>query len=168
MKVISIWQPYASLTVHNHKFIETRGWPAPKSIIGERIGIAATKIIRPEQKAAYQDDEFQRHYSATGMPPLEELPMGCILGSVVVHSCEMMDDELIEGITSEERAFGDYAVGRYAWRLRYPVAFDRPVTARGAQGLWEWNSHDLHAQTAEGAYTPRPPRSRDHLHVVKR
>lgn len=137
MKVISLWQPWATLSVLGHKTIETRGWAAPKSIIGRRIGIAATKNIVPEQRAAFNDPEFQRFYAETGLPPLEQLPRGAVVGSVLLHSCDPIDEETIDDLTDMELNFGWFSVGRYAWRMRHQQAFG-PYAARGAQGLWDW------------------------------
>lgn len=141
LKTISIWQPWASLLVHNHKFIETRGWPAPKSLIGTTIGIASTKTIKPEQRQAVLDDEFARFYTATGLPPLEELPHGYLLGTVLLHSCEVITDETMEEITEEEAAFGWFSPGRYAWRVRHPTRYVPPIAVRGSQGIWEHRSN---------------------------
>lgn len=143
MKVISIWQPYASLIVHGHKFTETRSWPAPKSIIKTRIAIASTKVIRPEQRAVMQDPEFRKFYDQTGLPGLDDLAHGAILGFVNLHSCDVMTEEDLLDITDEERMFGVWEVGRYAWRLRHPEAFEQPVRARGQQGVWEWSAHEV-------------------------
>jgi hypothetical protein len=38
----------------------------------------------------------------------------------------------------EEKAFGDYSHGRYAWILTDPVSFNVPVPARGMPGIWEF------------------------------
>lgn len=143
MRVISIWNPWASLIVHRHKFFETRSWPAPAALIGERIGIAATKSIRPEQLTAYNDPDFQQFYSETGLPELMELPRGCILGTVELHSCEVMTEEFMEEVTEEEKMFGMWMVGHYAWRLRDPKRFRDPIIARGAQGLWSYDDHGV-------------------------
>jgi hypothetical protein len=32
MKVLSVWQPYASLTIHGFKKVETRSYPAPTAL----------------------------------------------------------------------------------------------------------------------------------------
>ena len=80
MKVISIWQPFASLIVSGSKVFETRTWPAPKSVIGQTIGIASTKTIRPEQRAYFKDEEWVAFYERTGLPmDFESMPCGYLL-----------------------------------------------------------------------------------------
>lgn len=166
MKVISIWQPFASLIVHNHKFIETRGWDAPKSLIGETIAIASTKIIRPEQKAYMRDPEFMKFYQETGLPGLEELPLGCVLGTVQLHSSDVMTEEDLEEVTDEEQMFGDWEVGHYAWRLRHPRAFQYPVPCVGKQGIWEWEYDEVFHETRRREAPAIEGPKRNHLHLV--
>lgn len=156
MDVISVWQPWASLIVLNHKFIETRPWPAPKSIIGKRIGIASTVRVIPPQLHAYRHDDFQKFYRRLKMPPIEELPMGKLLGTVFVHSCEMISEQTLEEITDEEYSFGIYERGRFAWHLRDPQPFEQPIPVRGKQGIWKYEGPTeaeatgvLEARTAE-------------------
>lgn len=165
MKVISIWQPWASLIVHGFKSIETRSWMAPRSLLKETIGIAATKIIRPEQRIAAQDEQFAKFYALTGLPPLDELPQGAVLGTAVLNSCDLITEEDLEDITEEEQAFGWFTPGRYAWRLRYPRAFDYPRQAKGAQGVWEWTGEKTEAP-AGGEDRPRPAQLGRHLRLV--
>jgi hypothetical protein len=139
MKVISIWQPWASLIVHNHKFNETRGWAAPKSLIGKTIGIASTKVIRPEQRVAYLDPSFQNAYQRLNYPCLDQLYCGYLLGTALLHSCEVSTPEQEEDMTEQELAFGWYGQGRYIWRLRQPRALVQPIPVRGAQGIWDFD-----------------------------
>ncbi|MBO6507556.1 MAG: ASCH domain-containing protein [Roseibium sp.] len=167
MKVISIWQPYASLAVHGHKVVETRGWPAPKSLIGKTIGIASTKNIQAAQRQAFKDDAFRYHFDQTGLPELVDLPHGCVLGTVQLHSCDVITEEDLEDITEAERLFGWWEVGRYAWRLRYPRPFPEPIPAKGAQGIWNW---DPHVGLEEAATRKDPTWSQDrrpHLRLVE-
>ena len=137
MKVLSIWQPWASLIVHGHKSIETRGWPAPRSIIGTTIGIASTKAIKSEQSRHVREPDFARHYAITRLPDLDELPLGSLLGTVVVEACDSIDDGAIDSLSHQERAFGWYSASRYAWRLADPRPLAPPVAVNGKQGVWE-------------------------------
>ncbi len=42
-------------------------------------------------------------------------------------------------MTDQERAFGDYSPGRYAWLLADVRALPEPIPAKGALGLWTWD-----------------------------
>jgi hypothetical protein len=138
MKVISIWNPYAILLVRGFKNIETRGWPAPRTIIKKRIGIASTKIIRPEQRSVLSDEVFRFYYEKTGLScDLNQLPNGYLLGTAVLSSCDIITDDDLNDITEEEQIYGIYETGRYAWRFREQTIFDTPIPVRGAQGIWE-------------------------------
>ena len=138
MKVISIWQPFASLAVKGFKVFETRTWPAPASIIGQTIGIASTKDIKPVQRAYFDEDLFSDYYAGTGMPPLDDLPCGYLLGTVTVDGCEVMTEEFMEEVSDEEQAYGHWERGNFAWRLTDRMELEHPIPIRGAQGLYDW------------------------------
>lgn len=66
---------------------------------------------------------------------------GEILGKAILADCVLIDKEiaaLIKEQRPDEYAFGDFTPGRYAWVMENPVAFDKPIPARGKQGLWNW------------------------------
>lgn len=139
MKVISIWQPFASLLISGNKVFETRTWPAPASAIGQTIGIASTKGIKPAQRAYFEDERFVDFYAATGLPPLEELPCGYLLGTALLESSEVMTEEFLEEVSVIEQAFGYFELGNHAWRMVDRRPLEHPIPIRGAQGLYEWN-----------------------------
>lgn len=139
MKALSIWQPWATLIMTGHKRIETRGWPAPYAIRGERIAIASTKAIRGEQRVACSAPAFQEHFVITGLLGLGNLPMGSVLGTVRVEGCREIDSDLMQSLDPCEEAFGIYGPGRFAWFLTDPRPLDRPVPVKGGQGLWNWH-----------------------------
>jgi hypothetical protein len=143
MKCISIWNPFALLIVKGFKVFETRTWPAPASIIGQRIGIASTKNILPGQKAHVADETFKRYYETLCLPALEDLPMGYLLGSVVVDSVELMTEEFLDEVSDEEQAYGWWNVGGYAWRLTDPEELPYPIPIRGGQGIYDWKGMNL-------------------------
>ena len=47
-----------------------------------------------------------------------------------------MRDELINCLTWEEKAFGDYTEGRYARTLEDAVQFSKPIPARETFSIW--------------------------------
>ncbi len=140
MRVISLWQPFASLLVHGHKLIETRPFPAPSTIIKQRIGIASTKMIKPVQRAVFDDPAFAEHYAKTGLPEFDDLPHGCLVGTVYVNSSDIITEGDLEDVTEEEQLYGDWRVGRYAWRCEDHQALHKPIPVRGAQGIWILNA----------------------------
>lgn len=142
MKVYSISQPYASLSAHGMKIFETRGWHAPQSIIGQVIGIAATKRVLPDARSSYDTPEFQQAYSVTGLPPLEELPCAVLVGTALLHSVELVTEDFLEDVSEIERAFGWFEIGGYAWRLRYAKPLAYPIPISGKQGFYDWHGLD--------------------------
>lgn len=146
MKALSIWQPHASLIICGAKPFETRSWAAPKSIIGQRIAIHASKcpndlIELGEYLQARKEDgdaEVIASYDAMRdelvkvgfFRSLSELPRGCIIGTAVLSEC----------IRTEQLAdpghFGNFAPGRFAWRMTDPVTLTKPIPFRGQQGFF--------------------------------
>ena len=82
-KVLSLWQPWASLLVMGHKLIETRGWDT-----SHRGPLLIHAAVSKDYKKVPADDAMYRHYHslfARGlMPPIEQLPFGAIIGAVNV------------------------------------------------------------------------------------
>jgi len=152
MKTISIWQPFATLIVEGCKTVETRTWPAPASVIGQRIGIASTKNILPGQRDQWNDPVFRIHYEMTGMPNYLELPFGYLLGTAVLDAVDVMTEEMMEDVSDTELNFGWWEPGSYAWRLTDPIKLEHPIPIRGQQGIYEWKGKlDGHAQKSEEA-----------------
>lgn len=147
LPVISLWQPFASLVFSMHKEYETRPMPVPSTIIGKRVGIAATKVITRQQREAMKNRQFRLWLKAVGWDemPLEQYPLGCILGTVQIVESLPMTRSLMRSVKPKERAFGWWAKGRHAWRLEDPEFFMRPISARGGQGVWYY-----HGEISEG------------------
>ena len=155
MKAISIWQPFATLIVTGCKIFETRTWPAPSPVIGQRIGIASTKTIKPEQRAHFADETFQMNYQRLGLPDkIEDLPHGFMLGTVILDSVELMTEGFLEEVSNEEKSYGWWREGFYAWRMISPELFSEPISVRGAQGIYEWRK--LYAVHQEERSSPSP------------
>jgi hypothetical protein len=72
-----------------------------------------------------------------------KLPFGAIIGKVQltdvikVESLHM-SDAVINQLTMEERAFGDYSNGRYVWVLEEPSLFSNPIYMKATLGLWNY------------------------------
>lgn len=151
MKVFSVWQPWATLLVRGFKKIETRGWPAPQYLIGQRLGVAATASVKGPQLRAYREPGFALHYATTGMPELDQLPYGALLGTAVLSQCVSISPEFMASLSPAELSFGWYEEGRWAWVLKEPVALSTPIPVKGRQGLWEIEDAILQSTNLQNA-----------------
>lgn len=43
-------------------------------------------------------------------------------------------------VAEDQRPYGDFATGRYAWLLTDIAPLPEPVSVKGKQGLWEWTA----------------------------
>ncbi len=142
MKVITLWQPWASLVVLGHKKIETR--PRNTSIRGPVLIHAAKKQITPDGIKLWNKyiEELEANDGYI-------LPHGDIVGKVEIVETFKFKEPLpcayspsMYGphwdLTDKELAFGDFTPGRYGWLLDKPVAFKNPIPANGSQGWWNY------------------------------
>lgn len=143
MKTLSLWQPWASLLAHGLKRVDTRSWPY-RGPLPQVLAIHAAKQWDSELSAICRREPFAAALEECGCRvPDPGLPLGCVVGLVRLAAC-VGTAEFAHGLTpsvlltDRERAFGDYAPGRYAWVCDRFLALAEPVGARGKQGLWEW------------------------------
>ncbi len=137
MKALSLLQPWATLVVMGIKQIETRSW---STAYRGPLLIHASKGKAGEIFA--QDAPFKKY-----IPNFKQLPFGYIIGKVTLTDVIRIgtgtllhtSDEMMNNLTMEEKAFGDYTAGRFAWMLQDAVAFKTPLGARGSLTLWEFD-----------------------------
>lgn len=122
LPAISLWQPWASFIAIGMKPYETRHWPAPSRIIGQRIAIHAGKR-RPDK------DDMRWWHETSGLsqpPPLGAFVCTAVLKAVLAAASVKWDE------------FGDYGEGRFAWHLTDVEPIDPAIPAVGHQGFWTW------------------------------
>jgi hypothetical protein len=127
MRAISLIQPWASLVVLGHKRYETRSWQT--SHRGPLL-IHASKKLPDSAKALVGLEPF-RSCLASALP----LPVGCILGAVHLIECQRAEE--LDGLTDQERAFGDFRLGRWARQLARPNPLVVPIPFRGCLGFFD-------------------------------
>ncbi len=155
MKVITLTQPWATLVAIGAKRIETRSWAT--SYRGP-LAIHAGAGLGPVGGAQglmelCRSEPFRSVLLAAGFLGTPDLPRGAI-----VAVCELVGYSrthnfvgrpsvtIIAGphqgqmwqLTDQERAFGDYTPGRWAWLLADVQPLAEPIPAKGALGLWNW------------------------------
>ncbi len=144
MKCISLWQPWATLIAIGAKHYETRSWFTPHR--GPLAIHAAKKKDPYGLEACTKDPRFAAALAAAGITSPDALPFGSILCVVdLVNVYRVTKDGLlapggmsVRGMPSSiEQAFGDYAVGRYAWLLQNVRRLPSPIDFKGAQQLFD-------------------------------
>jgi hypothetical protein len=153
VKVLTLTQPRATLVAIGAKHIETRSW---ETLYRGPLAIHAAKGLGPGGRAALYDLAFDDpdgyFYAALRQANvfcIDDLPLGAIVATCELVDCvhvlyEWPRNQLVSQrsrhiLTDQERAFGDYTPGRFAWLLADVRPLPAPIPAKGALGLWTWD-----------------------------
>jgi hypothetical protein len=153
IKVLTLWEPYASLFIYDEKKYETR--KAATSHTGTYLIHAAAKKMTRADKAMCETEMFASALNRIGIKDFSDFNPGCIIGAYQQFSCHRIvgTDETgfkllnpilnIPGpqlffkdrnISAKEVAFGDFQYGRYAWFGKEKRVFSNPFEYKGGQG----------------------------------
>lgn len=136
MKAISLTQPWAMLFALGEKKVETRSWRPPDKIqLPFTLAIHAAKGFSLDDKLLATSEPFGSVLKRRGINWFNELPLGAIIGTVQIYDVWLTEDAR-NWVDSQERAFGDYSDGRFAWVSCNPRMIE-PIPIRGALKLWE-------------------------------
>ena len=131
MKAITLTQPWASLVANGSKLYETRSWYT--SYRGPLAIHAAKGFPKWAQELVIEEPFYTL---LDGIP----LPIGVVVATVNLIDCVPTTVRLMEKLSNQERALGDFEIGRYAWQFAEIKPLPTPIPAKGALGLWEWNA----------------------------
>lgn len=136
MKAFTAYQPFALAIVAGIKPHETR--PRRTKIRGRVAVHAGIKGLDAVLKGRSEEDR-EKIITLQHQPPFIDnvLYRGGIVGTVEIVDCVPVE-EVVNDTTERERLLGDYSPGRFAWILKNPIMFEKPIPARGHQGWWEW------------------------------
>jgi hypothetical protein len=153
MKVITVWQPWASLIAIGAKPYEFRSWRPPASLIGQRIAIhAGARAIKKDEVHVLIT---QLRYPELGVTPClkadlaepvllaianenRPLPLSHIVCTGVLGEPKRGDECAKEfGVNAGNDSDRD-GTFNWGWPLTEIEHFEPPIPARGAQGLWNW------------------------------
>lgn len=139
IKALTIWQPWSHLKALNLKKYETRSWAT--SYRGPVAIHAAAKPIAQIRKLIPRTDLLRiQNLLYAG---LDELPLGAVEGIGNLIACHLIDKAFVAKLSEQERRLGDFTLGRFAWEFEDIRLLDKPVPAKGAQGLWNWEERGL-------------------------
>ncbi len=150
MKVLTVYQPWASLIMVGAKPYEFRRWDyrqRVRGIEGQRVVIhASARPIRPvevEDIIARISDHISSLRREVAMPLLERLrnahrcrgvlPLAAGLGTAVIGAPKSVT-ALFNSPADSDRL--DHHM--FAWPLTKIERWDEPVPMRGMQGFWTW------------------------------
>lgn len=146
MRMLTLWQPWASLIALGLKQYETRDW---KTFYRGKLVIHAAK--RPIDQAGREliaDLRFMQGQEMRISGDESAYPLGCVVAIADLTDCQRMFDTYffgstklppsqiaIDSISDLEEAVGYWAHGRYALKLENVIALPEPIPAIGRQGL---------------------------------
>lgn len=136
MRVLTLTQPWATLVAIGAKRIETRSWST--AYRGD-IAIHAAKGFPKKARELVYLEPFAERLKAAGIVLATDLPLGQIIA--VVHLAGVVATKGLV-LTVEERAFGDYSDGRFAWVFGGgPRRLSPAIPCSGSLGLWHPPPH---------------------------
>jgi hypothetical protein len=137
MKVLSLWQPWASLVVMGAKKYELRNWQTRYR--GLLLIHASSKKPNKADAGFFEKADFFRDHISS----IQGLPYGAIIGKVELTQI-VTTDWLLQNMETDpnhnweqEFAFDDYSPNRFAWKMENPESIP-PIGAKGTLGLWEF------------------------------
>jgi hypothetical protein len=144
MKVLSLWQPWATLVVTGKKKYECRSWKT--AYRGPLLIHASAHKPNKKESSFFSQADFFKSY----IQNMDQLPYGAIIGKVVlqeIYSTEWVVQNL-ETLDPhhnwpQELAFDDYGPQRFAWHLKKAEAFDFVLPVKGSLGLWDYQTSIL-------------------------
>lgn len=137
LRVITLYEPLATLVMLGVKPWETRSWPtkwrgplAIHAAMGQPTW-AAEYDLDPDVRLYAHQLYGSKHIGAWGDFNFGQ-NWGKILGVVDLSTCKEFNDIW----PAKPFEFGDCTPGRFGWRLEWPTWNHRPINYRGAQRLW--------------------------------
>lgn len=145
MKVITLYQPWATLWVIQEKKIETRSWwtsyrgpLAVHSSLNRRFCDPKSKDYICSTKPFYEVLTRAMIQALGRHDWLNFMPFGAIIGKCHLDGCFRIKPGPFL-ISDQEKAFGDYTPGRFMWTANNMEKLEKPIFVKGKMGLWEWN-----------------------------
>ena len=149
---ITLHQPWASLIALGLKTVETRSWPAPARLVGQRIAIHAGKrLVRQPGDAIERELRVRlgENWRLT-IPTGAVLATATLAGMTRVARIDPLSSHAVHDDSTEVGCaagrgrtlidpWGDFSAGRWLWFLDDVEALPEPVPAGGHQGFWRWN-----------------------------
>ncbi len=140
LPTLTMTDPWGSLVASGAKGIETRSWATPYQ---GPLAIHLAKTLPAEAEELCGEEPFRQALEAAGYrwtPGLShnawQLPLGCVVAFVRLEQVQRISPTFL--VDEQERAFGNYTPGRFAWQFSQVYRLREPLPARGSPGVWRW------------------------------
>lgn len=149
MYAISLRQPWASLIALRIKTIDTKAWSPPRSEVGRRIGIHASRTVITNRNQM-DPETWDTMVKIYGIEWSRELPKGAMVATALLKSAHRVLG-IKEGRahlagtnrTVSTDPHGDYSPGRWLWILEDVMPINPPVETSGRGPLWVWKRNGV-------------------------
>ncbi len=147
MKLITLWEPWATLMAIGAKKIETRHW---STHYRGWLAIHAAKRFTSDQDSQCWMSPFREALNAAHVPIAVyrsgrrfQLPLGCIIAVAKLIDCGT-SEAIVEGqpgtryeklLAGQERAFGNYDPGRFGLMTESVFRLPIPIPFKSRQGM---------------------------------
>lgn len=132
MKALSLWQPWATLIAIGAKQYETRSWATKYRgallIHAAKSNEGLEFLPYPYFRSALADQHWHT---------INDIPRGVALCVVNLVDVLPTSGAFVRHLSEPEKAFGNFGPGRFAWKLEVMQVFDKPISMRGKQGLFD-------------------------------
>jgi hypothetical protein len=92
------------------------------------ILIHASRTFSETERLLLQQEPFKTVFARHGIKYSTDLPTGVPIALATIDKV-LLAEEIINDLSDQERAFGDYRQGRYAWLLK-------DIVRRQRKGKW--------------------------------
>ncbi len=146
LTTLTFTDPWGTAVAVREMKIETRSWPAPEKYWQDPIAIHISGTLTPEAKMLCDESPFQEMLQKAGCSENVRrhfnwnLPLRQVIAIAWLDTVERITPDF--QVDRQERCFGKYAPGRYAWKFGAVYRLKQPIFATGRLGLWQWTPPD--------------------------
>jgi activating signal cointegrator 1 len=156
MKALTLYPTWAILVALEAKRYETRSWEA-RTYRGP-LAITCSARISDDDRTFFDHESYFPVLKAAGFQRVTDLPLGCVVCTALLT--QILPTAEIRGqLSAQELAFGNYADGRFAWRLEGVERLDPVIPCSGKQMLWDIDLALARRMAKEGkVFSSREPK----------
>lgn len=132
MKALTLYPVWAMLIALEKKRLETRSWQT--SFRGP-LAITSSARITEDDRFCFGEEPYAAVLAEAGFHKVEDLPTGMVVCTALLTDIFATAD-VRDTISYEERCFGGYDDGRFAWKLEGVERINPPLPCKGNRLLW--------------------------------